>query len=379
MSAPTPASTPEPPGAAIESPGSAGARSNATRCGELIDRLLALPDPYGAITAADDALFDAAMAECDAHHRARNPRYAQLWQGGERPLLPVGLFKRVDLATPVDDDGVWLTSSGTGSGTATRVFFDRTSMERIRRGMMQIFIRARFIDLQPANFLLLSPDPARGSHPGYATTFEKFTGCAPVRERVFAVDEAGRFQPEVALGALERWADGTAPIFLFGLTVHFERLATCTERPIPQRAGVRGLTGGGWKGVAKQLERGEIVARLGALLQAPAFDLRDLFGLTEHPLHYISCAQGRFHLPKYARARIVGADGAPAPAGQPGLIRLASPLFASLPSHDLLTEDRGAWGEGCPCGEPLPYLAYLDRVTSSAGTCAHVAAERAGA
>lgn len=341
-----------------------------------IDRLLALPEPYAAITAGDDALFEAAMAACDAHHRARNPRYARLWRGDERPLVPVGLFKRVDLATPVDDDGVWLTSSGTGSGAATRVFFDRTSLERIKRGMMQIFFRARFLDLRPANFLLLSPDPARGSHPGYATTFEKFTGCAPVRERVFAVDDGGRFQPELALDALGRWAGGDAPIFLFGLTVHFEHLATCTARPIPQRAAVRGLTGGGWKGLARRLDRAEIVARLGALLQAPAFDVRDLFGLTEHPLHYISCARGRFHVPKYARARIVDASGAAAPPGEPGLIRLSSPLFASLPSHELLTEDRGAWGEGCPCGEPLPYLAYLDRVTASAGTCAHVAAAR---
>ncbi|HEX8114933.1 MAG TPA: hypothetical protein VF516_44690 [Kofleriaceae bacterium] len=343
-----------------------------------IDQLLAAPDPYAALTPDDDARFAAAMAECDAHHRARNPRYAQLWHGDERPVVPVGLFKRADLATPVDDEGVWLTSSGTGSGTATRVFFDRTSMERIRRGMLQIFVHARFVDFQPSNFLLLSPDPASGAHPGYATTFEKFTGCAPVRERVFAVDAAGRFQPEIALAALRRWAEGSAPVFLFGLTVFFEQLATCTAEPIRQRAHVRGLTGGGWKGLAKQLERGQIIERLGALLSPPGLDIRDLFGLTEHPLHYISCPRGRFHLPKLARATILGETGEPAAPGEPGLIRLQCPLFASLPSHDLLTEDRGAWGDDCPCGEPLPYVAYLDRVTPPAGTCAADASERAG-
>jgi hypothetical protein len=341
-----------------------------------IEQLLAINDPYAAIAPGDDDLFAAAMAECDAHHRARNPRYAALWDGETRPLVPVGLFKRVDLATPVDAEGVWLTSSGS-SGTATRVFFDRLSMERIKRGMMQIFIRNRFIDFQPANFLLLSPDPTRGSHPGYATTFEKFTGCAPVKERVFAVDDAGKFRPEIALEALRRWSDSTSPIFLFGLTVYFEQLASCTDEPIPQRASVRGLTGGGWKGLAKQLGRDEIVARLGALLAASKFDLRDLFGLTEHPLHYISCTHGRFHVPKYARAQILDAGGATARPGEPGLIRLSSPLFASLPSHDLLTEDRGSWGEHCPCGEPLPYLVYLDRVTAATGTCAHRATERA--
>ncbi|HWU89992.1 MAG TPA: hypothetical protein VN253_22170 [Kofleriaceae bacterium] len=342
-----------------------------------VDRLLALPDPYAAITPADDALFEAAMAECDAHHLARNPRYAQLWHGGERPLLPVGLFKRTDLATPVDGDGMWLTSSGTSSGTVTRVFFDRASMARIQRSMRQIFVHARFVDPRPSNFLLLSPDPASGEHPGYATWFEKLTCCAPVHERVFAVDAAGRFQPELALATLRRWAEGTVPVFLFGRTVFFEQLAANGGAQIRQRASVRGLTGGDWHGVVKQLERGEILKRLDALLRPPSLDLRDLFGLTEHPLHYISCTRGRFHVPKYARAQIVDETGAPAAPGAPGLIRLSCPLFASLPSHDLLTEDRGTWGEGCPCGEPLPYIAYLDHITAPAGTGAPDAGEHA--
>jgi Acyl-protein synthetase, LuxE len=333
-----------------------------------IERLVAIADPYGPITPADDALFAEAMAECDAWHLARNPRYAKLWDGDERPLVPVGLFKQVDLGTPVDDEGAWLSSSGTTSGTGTRVFFDRITMERIRRAMMQVFLANRLVDFQPANFLLLSPDPSRGNHPGYATTFDKFTGCAPVKERVFAVDDEGRFRPEVALEALRRWADSPSPIFLFGLTVYFEQLALCGAPSIELRGSVRGLTGGGWKGMVKRLGRDEIIGKLHELLRAPSVDLRDLFGLTEHPVHYISCTHGKFHIPKYARFGITG--------GEPGLIRLASPLFASLPSHDLLTEDIGARGEHCACGGPLPYLTFLGRATPSDGTCAHTAATR---
>jgi len=334
-----------------------------------IDRLLAAPDPYGAITAADEDRFAAAMAEADAWHRAHNPRYARLWDGAERPVIPVALFKQVDLATPVDGEGAWLASSGTTSGAGTRVFFDRVSLDRIRRAMVQVFLAHRFIDIQPARFLLLSPDPTRGSHPGYATTFDKFTGCAPVADKVFAVDPHGELDAGLALATLRRWAASPAPIFLFGLTVYFERLSLAAE-PIELVAGIRGLTGGGWKGLVKQLGRDEAVTRLRAALRAPAVDLRDLFGLTEHPVHYISCAHGRFHVPKLARFAIVGPAGERLPAGEPGLIRLISPLFASLPSHDLLTEDRGAWGEGCACGSPLPYFGFLGRVTPPAGTCA---------
>jgi hypothetical protein len=337
-----------------------------------IDRLLGEPDPYSAISAADDARFADAMAAADAWHRARNPRYARLWADDTRPTLPVSLFKQVELATPVDANGTWLSSSGTSSGRGTSVYFDDLTMHRIRLAMTQVFLAHRFFDASPSRFLLLSPDPSRGAHPGYATTFEKFTACAPVEERVFAVDDSGRLQADVALAALRRWAPSAAPIFVFGLTVHFEQLALAIQ-PVELAASIRGLTGGGWKGLVQQLGRDQIVARLGEALRAPAIDLRDLFGLTEHPIHYISCALGRFHVPKLARFAVVGVDGSALPAGEPGLLRLQSPLIASLPSHDLLTEDRAAWGEGCSCGSPLRYFTFLGRVAPATGTCAATA------
>lgn len=323
----------------------------------MIDKLLGIPDPYGAITPADDALFAAAMAEADAWHRERNPRYAELW-GDTRPMIPVGLLKQIDLATPVDAEGAWLSSSGTTSGTGTPVYFDRISMDRIRRAMTQVFLGNRFIDMRPSRFLLLSPDPTRGTHPGYATTFDKFTGCAPVAEKVFAAGDV-----DLAIATLRRWAETPAPIFVFGLTVYFEQLALAIP-PIAVPP-IRALTGGGWKGIVQQIGRDEIVARLRAAL--PALDIRDLFGLTEHPVHYVSCAHQRFHAPKFSRFAIMGADGQPS---ETGLIRLQSPLFASLPSHDLLTEDRGTWGTACACGSPLPYFTFLGRVTPPTGTCA---------
>jgi hypothetical protein len=341
-----------------------------------IDALLAAPEPYGPITASDDVRFAAAMAAADAWHRAHNPRYAQLWEGDIRPTIPVALFKQVDLATPVAASGAWLASSGTTSGRGTAVYFDELTMHRIRRAMLQVFLHHGFLDARPSRFLLLSPDPSRGAHPGYATTFDKFTACAPIEERVFAVDDAGRLDPRLALAALRRWASSPAPIFVFGLTVYFEQLALAFGEPIALAAPVRGLTGGGWKGLVQQLGRDQIVARWTAALRGPALDLRDLFGLTEHPIHYISCAHGRFHVPKLGRFAVIDGGGAAQPEHAPGLLRLLSPLMASLPSHDLLTEDGAAWSSRCACGSPLPSFAFLGRVTSAAGTCAATAVGR---
>lgn len=333
-----------------------------------IDELAAVREPYA--VPAEDPLFDAAMGECDTWHRARNPPYDRLWVDEARPVTPVGLFKVAALDTRVDDDGAWLGSTGTSGGARSRVFFDRTSLARIELAMLQMFLHARFFDLRPARFLLLSPDPRSGDHPGYATAFDRFTACAPIGERVYACGADGALDPERAWAALERWAADEATVFVFGLTVHLERLVLAAARPVRQRGTVKALTGGGWKGLAQNLTRAEMVDRFRALLPAPACEVHDLFGMTEHPLHYLSCAAGRFHLPRYSRALVIGPDGEPAASGQAGLIRLMNPFFASIPSHDLLTEDVGSIAEECACGMPSASLEYIRRVSTPAGTCA---------
>ena len=337
-----------------------------------IERLCQITAPYGASADGDHALFSAAMQEADDWHRARNPTYAALWDGDQRPLIPVGLLKRVALGTPVPGDGLWLSSSGTGQNGAASVRFDATSLKRIEQGMRQIFFQAKMVSATPARFLLLSPDPRRRSQPGYATSFLRFTACAPSAEIVFAVDDDGRFLPDLAWQTLACWGTESVPIFLFGLTVYFEYLALSAPlQSVPACVTVRGLTGGGWKGMTRQLERSQIVARLASALGGTAaLDLRDIFGMTEHPLHYISCEHGRFHIPRYSRLAIMAAEGGLAAPGERGLIRLQNPFFASLPSHDLLTEDLGRMGEGCACGCARPWLEFLGRAGDANATCA---------
>lgn len=345
------------------------------------NNLAAMKAPYAAPGHNAEQLFEAAMNEADTWHKSHNPAYASLWQDGARPVIPVGVFKIADLTTPIDGPGAWLTSSGTGKSGATRVFYDSASMQRIEKAMGAIFMTNGLFSELPSRFLLLSPDPSKGEHAGYATAFLKFTGCAPVEEIVFCVDEKGRFDAGAAWATLKRWGESDKPVFIFGLTVFFEQLCLAAEEsgiPAVKMAGpVRGLTGGGWKGLTKRQERAETVAGLQKAIAAPLVDIRDLYGMTEHPLHYVSCGYGNFHLPLYSRFFIVDAAGKAAEPGTPGIIRLQNPFFASLPSHDLLTEDMGSWEAACPCGTALPCLKYLGRLESPAGTCAHGASTTA--
>lgn len=334
-----------------------------------IDLLINNPQPY-APESIDDALFSAAMKQADTWHLNRNVNYAKLWETEANPLIPINLFKTMDLATNTQLDGLWLNSSGTGQHGKTRVFFDNLSLKRIETAMVQIFLHNHLISTTPSRFLMLSPDPATGEHAGYATAFLKFTQCAPIQKLVFTVSEQGQFDSELAWSTLKRWANDPAPIYILGLTLFFEFLCLKRPEPFTLKSPIKGLTGGGWKGMTKQLERPEIIQGLQQVLQAPSVDIRDIYGMTEHPLHYISCPEGHFHLPAYSRFSIMAEDGSHAPENKNGLIVLESPLFASIPSHRLLTQDLGYWGNNCACGQPLPFLRYLGRASTPEGTCA---------
>ena len=122
--------------------------------------------------------------------------------------------------------------------------------------------------------------------------------------------------------------------------------------------------------MTQRLSRPEVIAHLASLLQTPALDIRDSYGMTDHPLHYLDCPHGHFHPPAYSRFSIIGEDGVPVAAGETGLIALENPFFASLPAQRLLTEDLGVWGTDCPCGLPGIHMSYMGRAGSPHGTCA---------
>ncbi|PNL50795.1 hypothetical protein CEP63_016980 [Proteus mirabilis] len=334
-----------------------------------MDNLVNLAQPY-AVDSFDDALFTASMNEADNWHRQNNANYQSLWQKMPQPVIPVNLFKTMDLATPTHRNGIWLNSSGTGQQGKTQVFFDDVSLKHIETAMTQIFYHNGLISTTPARFLMLSPDPQSGDHAGFATAFLKFTQCAPIKELVFTVSEHGQFDTKLAWSTLQRWANDPAPIYILGLTLFFEHL--CLSRPdaFTLLSPIKGLTGGGWKGMTKQLERPDIIQGLKETLHAPNVDIRDIYGMTEHPLHYISCSEGHFHIPAYSRFAIIDETGDRAPERKVGFIQLENPFFDSLASQRLLTQDLGLWGTQCACGHPLPYIHYIGRATSPEGTCA---------
>lgn len=316
-----------------------------------------------------DLLFEEAMQACEQWHQNHNPNYVRL-ERNLQEALPVALFKTNDLQIQSDEDMQQFSSSGT-SGLQSHIQMDKGTFERIFTAQLSMFGFWNMLDKEEANYLILAPNPQNVSEANYAYTFTKMTACAPIKNLLYGCQEDLKLNVEEIKTALQAWEKEQTPIYIFGLTVLFEHFVLMGLEPLNYRGTLRVITGGGWKGLAQTLSRSEMLEKLEALFPIAKRQVHDLYGMTEHPLHYLSCEHQHFHLPIYSRFQIVLEDGTEAGEGEAGLIRLQNPFSTTMPSHDILTEDIGRWYTKCSCGLSSPYFVLEGRLTSLEATCAY--------
>ena len=338
---------------------------------EAIDQLLQVNSIYNTPTTSDNQLFKQAMQVCYEWHLAHNPSFANLNLPLDEPI-PVGLFKQINLSTVQDAPS--FSSSGT-SGQTTQITIDANTMQRIFAAQVKMFDYWQVLDQRPANFLILAPDPQLFKEAGYAYTFTKMTACAPIQEVVYGCQADLKLDTDLITSTLAKWEKTDSPIYVLGLTVLFEHWVLKQLVASHYQGHIRMITGGGWKGFTQVLDRSSIVASLKTLFPQAQVQIHDLFGMTEHPLHYLSCTEQHFHFPLYSRFEVLNPSSEITPEGEIGLIRLQNPFSTSIPCYDLLTNDLGTWHTGCQCGLPTPYLNLLGRKTTSEDTCAYRASQ----
>jgi phenylacetate-coenzyme A ligase PaaK-like adenylate-forming protein len=139
------------------------------------------------------------------------------------------------------------------------------------------------------------------------------------------------------------------------------------------------LTGGGWKKQTRgALPKETFRALVGRAWGVPTHRVRDLYGMTEHAVHYLECREHRFHAPVYSRVRVVDPlSGAPVENGRDGVLHLLNPGFTTMPFQSLRTADVGRSADPCPCGRHAPAFEVLGRGgTSLHRGCAATTLER---
>jgi len=341
-----------------------------------------------------DALFVSALREITRWHLDRNPVYRDycralsfdlerdLHHPEDLPPLSADVFKSYDLTTLRQVDYFTVSSSGTG-GRRTTIPLDLETVMRMWAMGEASFEEEGLATEVPVDYVVLAPDPALSPDHGNAHFFAALMEAAPARETVFAlVPDAGglRLDTEAAGRKIERSAAAGRVVRIIGLPSLIARLAETFESG-PVRLDLESLvlTGGGWKKKTRgALPKESFRALVGRAWGVPSHRVRDLYGMTEHAVHYVECREHRFHAPVYSRVRVVDPlSGAVVENGREGVLHLLNPGFTTLPFQSLRTADVGRGADPCPCGRRAPAFEVVGRGgTSLYRGCAATTLER---
>ena len=338
-----------------------------------LDQLMAEPDAFRTDQAIQDLFFHT-MQELTTYHRSANQVYDnlcrlhnfsfdqinspdELWKIPH--LIVTALKEQVLLSVPQEQIVSHMTSSGT-SGQQSQLFWDAASRDR------QALMRQRIIETygladpdNEVNYLIFSYDPQTSGEKGAAHTHQVYASFAPAREKVFAItqgtDGEPEFQVEACIDALDRFAESGLPLRVTGFPsfsyMTLQKLKELGKKyTFPKESLL--FSGGGWKlHSGKAVSYEEYVDLVQEILGIDRSRIRDVYGMVEHGVPYITCEHGAFHVPIYAKVWALDpANSAVLPKGEVGLLKLISPYITSMPSISVLATDWGAVTSGCPCG-----------------------------
>lgn len=287
------------------------------------------------------------------------------------PAIFVTAFKeRKLLSVPENEIVKTFTSSGT-AGAMSQINWDRISMDR------QSFMRDTIVESyglsspeQRVNNLIFSYAPQVSGTRGAAYAHTSYAKYALENESFYAIsaDENGEpfFRIHECLEALERFAASGLPLRITGfpafgyMTLH--KLDEVGKQfKFPKESVL--FSGGGWKnytGITITFE--EYAALVKRVLDIDADRIRDVYGMVEHGVPYMTCEHGHFHVPIYSRVCAVSPHTMDLlPEGEVGLLKLITPYLRSTPGLSVLSTDLGYVASNCPCGRGGRYLVLKGR------------------
>lgn len=318
------------------------------------------------------------MGEAVAYHREHSKlfdglcridgfQYSDSTDLSTIPHVIVTAFKeRTLLSLPEEQIAHRFTSSGTG-GAQSKIFLDQISFERQRFTRNSIVASYGLVSDQEVNYLCFSYDPESGGARGAAHTHTAYSSFAPARERFYAIamgdDGQPHFRAQECIEALKRFEQSGLPLRVTGFPAFGYATLTQISESLKFPPDSLMFSGGGWKlHTGQAVPFSEYVALVDRVLGIPASRIRDVYGMVEHGIPYLTCEHGNFHIPIYGRVWAVDpATLQPLPYGEVGLYKLISPYIRSQPSISVLSTDYGAVEKDCPCGRPGGVLRLAGR------------------
>lgn len=334
-------------------------------------------EPYSLSHDQKRQLYRQALSEITLSHYERCAPYRLILdaydhdprvqrEAEEQPMLPVRIFKELELlSVPREEVVKLMTSSGTSGQAVSKIFLDKDNSRNQSRVLTQII--SAFIGKKRLPLLILDTEMVKRDRAMFSARGAGIVGFSTFgRDTTYALNE----DMSLNLGRLRAFFEkhGAGTVLMFGYTAIIW-LHTLMEL---KKAGLSfnladGLLFhiGGWK---KLQERS---------VDAPAYNeaVRRAFGRVRVHNYYgmaeqlgsvfVECEQGRMHCSIYSDVIVRRPlDFSTADFGERGLLELLSLLPGSYPGHVLLTEDEGEiLGEDdCPCGRQGKYFKIHGRI-----------------
>ncbi|MDR1548179.1 MAG: acyl-protein synthetase [Hungatella sp.] len=333
--------------------------------------------PFSAAKDEKKLMYGEWLTELTDYHRKHCHSYGQLLkhlmipehgQLGEKeiPMLPVGLFKDMDLIS-IPDNKVFktMTSSGTKGQRVSRIYLDRDTANYQQKALANI--GGDFWGEERLPLLVLDCPDVLKNRNLFSARGAGILGFSIFSSRIcYGLDQDMNLDMERIRQFLDRYTGKRILIFGFTYMIwkyFYQALAKSGQKlDIPE--GIL-IHGGGFKKLEDQsVSAHEFKERIREV--SGIKEIHNYYGMAEQTGSiYMECSQGHLHASLYSdiitrRAK----DFSVCSHGEKGIIQVLSPLALSYPGHSILTEDEGIiLGEDdCPCGRLGKYFKVSGRI-----------------
>lgn len=287
----------------------------------------------------------------------------------ELPFLPARLFKDLDLlSVPFEAVSKVMKSSGTSSGTSSKIYIDRNTAMLQRRVLAKI--ASEFIGTKRRPMVIIDRKSSVSNRTMFSASVAGILGFTSFSSKQFyALND----DLSVNVSGLNEFLSlhESETVLLFGFTSLIWQyfllpLADAEFSAVLPNAVL--IHGGGWKKLqSENISRGEFRNKVFDILQIEK--VHDYYGMVEQTGSiFVECSHHYFHTSNFSTVIVRNPqDLSVLPFGQIGLIEVISIIALSYPGHIVLTEDLGrVVGEDtCECGRYGKYFEILGRIGQS--------------
>jgi phenylacetate-coenzyme A ligase PaaK-like adenylate-forming protein len=287
------------------------------------------------------------------------------------PVIPVTMFKHLDLATCASTEIIrFIQSSSTTGQTPSRVPIDKITSQRQSRALIAIL--SEFLGKKRRPFLVIDVPTINEAGENITARGAAVRGISNFASSIdyTLIEDSGKLHVDIE--KVKNFAEQHAGenILVFGFTYLLWTIFVEEMQALGLQLDFPGaiiLHSGGWKKLsAMSVSKDQFSSTVAHIFSTDPSQVLDFYGMAEQTgIIFVDCAAGNKHAPSFSEVVIRDySTFQPVQNGNEGLIEIISCLPTSFYGQAILTEDIGVMGgvDTCPCGRKGTYFRFKSRV-----------------